>query len=466
VSTGNWQALSFSPDGRLLAAGGADGKVWLWDVSGESPREQARLDGHTKAICSVAFTSDGRTLLSASEDGTTRVWDLHGAAPRERAVLRGHEEAVTAVAVLPDGQTLVTGSQDQSLRLWDLGGETPHEKEPGAGQTMVVQSMAFADDRTLVLGCKDKTVRLWDLGWPTPRERRVVTGLTDIAWRVALSPDGKTLAVSHADRTVGLLDLSEDPTRERVLQQAPAVEKKEPPKSGLEAALAVVDASPEFVAPGLLFSPDGKTLLTDGPELRLWDLSGPRPVQMDFPPHHKGWGGQMTFSPDGRMLAVSDKEGALLWDLHGAQPRDLDMLDMRGWPAALSFSPDGQALLSLKLKADGEFVEEWGLKIRRLDREVRLEGKVREWVPLPAPFTPFAPDGKTVAYRSDLSDPEWKMTIYVRSVATGKKICDYQLPGSGIRVGVPFAFAPDGRHLAVNNDNGTVYILRFPDAPE
>ncbi len=90
----------------------------LWDVA--TSREVATPNGHTWTVCGRAFTPDGRTLVSGSADGTVRLWDVAGG--RELRTFRWHRSWVTCVAVAPDGMTAAAGSDDHTV-FWDIADE-------------------------------------------------------------------------------------------------------------------------------------------------------------------------------------------------------------------------------------------------------------------------------------------------------------------------------------------------------
>lgn len=109
-------ALSFSPDGKLLAIGGADGLVHL---AGTSDGKIVRtLTGHESSVTALAFHPAGTVLVSASRDRTLRLWDVASGQPQK--VLEGHTSWVQGAAFLIEGTRLASVGADATVRLWDL----------------------------------------------------------------------------------------------------------------------------------------------------------------------------------------------------------------------------------------------------------------------------------------------------------------------------------------------------------
>jgi WD40 repeat protein len=106
--------LAFSPDFRALASAGLDGSIRLWSTRSHSTLR--RLYGHRGRVGGLAFSPQSDTLVSAGEDGKVRVWDLkRGRAAR---VLPGTFAPQRAVSVSPDGQRIAAAGDDGTIRVW------------------------------------------------------------------------------------------------------------------------------------------------------------------------------------------------------------------------------------------------------------------------------------------------------------------------------------------------------------
>ena len=67
-------AVAFSPDGKTILTGCADGTSWLWDASTGRPIGQPLT--HQGAVIAAAFSPDGATVITGCRDGTAQFWDV------------------------------------------------------------------------------------------------------------------------------------------------------------------------------------------------------------------------------------------------------------------------------------------------------------------------------------------------------------------------------------------------------
>jgi WD40 repeat protein/DNA-binding winged helix-turn-helix (wHTH) protein len=107
-------ALSFSPDGKLLATGDNQGPVRLWQLN--PLRELAILGRHSARVKSVAFSPDGKQIASSGDDHMINLWDV-----RRRRKVRTigiHASPVLSIAFSPDGKHLISGEHDGSVRIY------------------------------------------------------------------------------------------------------------------------------------------------------------------------------------------------------------------------------------------------------------------------------------------------------------------------------------------------------------
>lgn len=111
-----YRAVSWSPDGSLLATERSGFMLGLWDIA--RGRTLADLSGHTGQIRSVAFSPDDRMIASGSGYGTVRLWDA--ASRRQIRAMRGHVGAVLQIAFSPNQKVVVSSGRDGTIRFWDI----------------------------------------------------------------------------------------------------------------------------------------------------------------------------------------------------------------------------------------------------------------------------------------------------------------------------------------------------------
>jgi eukaryotic-like serine/threonine-protein kinase len=207
LHAGRVNGVSFSPDGRLLAAACDEGAVVLTQDA-DGLRESVRLAGgeaHGGRVHSAVFSAGGDRLLTASADRTARLWDI--GARREVARFR-HPRRVFAAAFSPDGSRVATACEDARVRFFPVGGGDAVDELAGHGKQ--VNWLAFAPDGSaLATVSSDATTRIWPLsrsGAVRGREPQVLRNAAAQLWKVDWSPDSSRLAAASADGGVYLWD--------------------------------------------------------------------------------------------------------------------------------------------------------------------------------------------------------------------------------------------------------------------
>lgn len=316
VENGNYCAVAFAPDGKVLALG-IGKRVALHGHDGKLIREMNR---HGDEITALAFTPSGKLLASASLDRTIRIWDP--ASGKEARVLEGHKDAVLALAFSADGKLLGSASRDKTARLWDAGTGKEHCQ---LGHPASVTTLAFArDGKSLATGSKDQRIRLWDPA--TGKEVAVLGRHRNQVTALAFAPGSRTLVSASQDSTIRIWDVVK---KEKVQQ------------------LAGYDGGVTAVA----VSPDGKMIasLSRDRAVHVWEtLSGKERLRF-------GWQGDffltLAFSPDGMRLASASPTAAFIWDASGnARPTvkpsstalDLLWANLASTDAAVAFQAIGR----------------------------------------------------------------------------------------------------------------------------
>lgn len=155
----------FSNDGTLLATGGKDGVIKLWDVA--TGKERSTLV-HRDAVMNIAFSPLSRTLASWSKRSlpgrsaqwTVKFWDL--ASGKERPVLPTNQPLIGPVAFSSNRRFLATGGPNHTVQIWD----TISLKVIGtlAGHTADLTCLNFSPDgKLLASGSQACVMKLWSV---------------------------------------------------------------------------------------------------------------------------------------------------------------------------------------------------------------------------------------------------------------------------------------------------------------
>ncbi|XP_014256099.1 autophagy-related protein 16-1 isoform X2 [Cimex lectularius] len=194
-------AVKWSPVDKIVATGGTDRKVKLWDISKGLAESKGQLVGSNASVMSVNFDTNGSFILGASNDFATRVWGATDL--RLKHTLTGHSGKVLAAKFLGEPTKVVTGSHDRTLKLWDLRSRACIETK-FAGSCCNDIVISDSAGTTIISGHFDKKIRFWDTRTDTNINEILVQGKVT---SLDLARDGKTLLACVRDDTLRLIDL-------------------------------------------------------------------------------------------------------------------------------------------------------------------------------------------------------------------------------------------------------------------
>jgi WD40 repeat protein len=421
-------SVAFSHDGQSLAAGSSDGTARVWDTATGEERTSLPVSAN---VTSVAFTPDDEALLTGALDGIGRYHDLDarkvegfgdniwslayddagsrllvGAGTGDGAIhvydvppagaagsrddtaapvaeLRAPEEAGVldgAAAMSPDGSLVAGGTSTGHVVVWETGEGSPEQLAVLAPSTQLIEAVAVdGDGRLLTSIGDDGAAVVWDT-----EALRSDAGSAEVArvevdtipLGVALSPDGRLLAVAGANDRVHLWRL--DPSG--------AVERALPDLTGFE-----------NYAIGVAFSPDGRLLAAGSSDasVRVWDVSDPggvTRVSRLLGPNDTVY--SVAWDDRGETLAGASTDGSVwMWDLSEPEdPRALaNLLALGGDAFTVTFTPDGERLVAA---GSGRVVRMWDtdheVAAARICAAVGTPLTRREWHRY-APGAPYRP---------------------------------------------------------------------------
>jgi WD40 repeat protein len=278
-------SVDWSPDGRLLATGGDDEWVRVWDAqTGALVKAVAK---HARGIDDVSFSRDSRFLVSGGGDKKVRVVRLDTL--EEVGTFDDPNPYRTVFS--PDGARVVVGDQSGEVRVLDAAtGALLHKLEQ---HTNRAQALAFAPTGELVVAAWDRSASVWSAG--TFTLQRVLPRFESEGASIAFSHDGRWAAVAESDFSIHLFRLPGWEYSHRV--RTPADSR----------------------FPGISFSLDDQQLFARSADgvVRAWHVaSGALLATVDVQPEGKLFASAM--SPDAtRVLTAGLSGSAVVWSLDG-----------------------------------------------------------------------------------------------------------------------------------------------------
>ena len=158
-------AVSFSPDGKLIASASFDQTIKIWQAS--NGKLLRTLTGHQERLWSLRFSPDGKTLASSSYDSTVKLWNVADGTLKK--TIYGHKKTeVRSVDFSPDGKILASSDSLGWIKLWKAEDGTLIKSIPAhrtKSRKWWVTAIKFNHDGKIIASTStDRTVKLWDVG--------------------------------------------------------------------------------------------------------------------------------------------------------------------------------------------------------------------------------------------------------------------------------------------------------------
>ncbi len=376
--------VTFSPDQTILATGGMDGKVRLWQVA--DGKQIHTWQAHDDWIRHVTFSLDGQLIASSSNDRSVKIWKIIDWENIHCLYnLQGHTDWVWSARFIAIKGILflISVSQDRTARFWNinfgkfiLAFSQPEE---------LVWSVAFSNNGRMLASSSTTYVKLWSV--LTRKCLKIFTDQADRVRALAFHPNGEIL-VGSDDLRIKIWDLA----------------------SG--ECIKTCELAANSAIWSLSFSPDGQQLISAGTDrVQIWDAHSWQPIATMSEPQSRIR--SISYSSDQTMIAVgSDDQLVRIWDTKTSQPiTTLSGVSNRLWTIAVS-PPTPLGIVYLASGSDDCQIRIWNAATGELLQTLSgHQGRIRSLA--------FSPSGKLLASGSH------DRTIKLWDVATSECLTTY-----------------------------------------
>ncbi|KAJ7990117.1 hypothetical protein DPEC_G00296990 [Dallia pectoralis] len=278
-------AVRFSPSSNLLATGGTDRSIKLWDITGGMLHHRGTLDGSNEGITSIEFDPTGTRVLAASYDKSALFWRLDDSVLK--LTLTGHSRKVTSAKFKCSMRQVVTGSADRTIKIWDL-----HR----AACIQTIEVLSYCSDVVcseffIVSGHYDRKIRFWDSRAANCTQEVPLQGKVT---SLDISPDHRQLLSCSRDESLQVVDLRVNSSR--------ICFRAEGFKCGCDNTKAI-------------FSPDGSYLAAGSADgaVYIWNVNTGN-LETRLPDMHSSSINAVAWSGSGEYVVSVDKSRrAVLW---------------------------------------------------------------------------------------------------------------------------------------------------------
>jgi WD40 repeat protein len=405
--------IELSPDGKTFASLDKSSVIKLWSKDGKKIQEFSaheynyntfkgpRAPDESPVITSVGFSPDSKTIVSSGLDGKILIWSKDIPEPQ---VVKNNLPPVQSVKFSSDGKTLISVDSDGITKIWSVN-HRELQRLKIQGDFIQFNSINYSfDGSNLIAGGFTSPLSLWDKNGRLLQNFDKGYGTTS---QVRFMSNGNIIS-GGAD---GIKVWSRDG---KLLRSFKAFEE------------------PGFVyqAPSMSFSLDGKIAVINNGAIQIWNQDG----QLQKTIKDDVYAYDVSFSPDGKIIASIDSQGIKLWNQDGKLLRSIkDNIDF----SSINFSPNGQIIVS----TDGRTIKFWST-------DGKLIGKNHS--PGSIMSISFTSDSNIIAS----GDDEGTIKIWNKE---GKEL--QTLKDNSLQEIESLSFSPDGKTLIYSGEE--VILLNF-----